>query len=88
MKNKIEQILIRGGGVTLYALLLTASEIFYRKIFSLPELEKIIEKLRYYGVEKKIKNISEYLQNRTQTEIDNILSMNYEKHVNVNANTK
>lgn len=49
------------------------------------ELEKIIEKLRYYGVDKKIENISEYLQNLTQTEIDNILSMNYEKHVNVNA---
>lgn len=49
------------------------------------ELEKIIKKLRYYGVVEKIENVSEYLQNLTQTEIDNILSMNYDKNIIVNT---
>lgn len=51
------------------------------------ELEKIIEKLRYYKVEKNIENISKYLKNLTQTEIDNILSMNYDKNIIVKIKT-
>lgn len=44
---------------------------------TLNELEQIIKKLRYYGVDKEIEYVSSHLQSLTRQEIINILSMDY-----------
>ncbi len=41
------------------------------------QLEKVIEKLRYYKVDKSIRDLPNYIKNLTDKEIKNIISMDF-----------
>lgn len=52
------------------------------------ELEKLIEKLRYYNTDKFITNYSEYIKNLDEQSIKNILSMNYDRDIYLDLKKK
>lgn len=53
---------------------------------NITQLEKVVEKLRYYEIDKEIDDLPNYLKNLTPKELENIISMDFDRKHNEFSN--